>query len=85
MLSLNQKTSAFSFCYPYGSYNKTTLQLLKKNGFEIGFTTELGLSDLNRTYPLELLRLDTNDVPHHKEAVPGKWTELILNQQEFTC
>ncbi|MBX3394213.1 MAG: polysaccharide deacetylase family protein [Phycisphaerae bacterium] len=49
-------------CYPYGSYNATTLSLLKERGCAVGFTTRVGTNaDLSR--PLELARLDTNDLP----------------------
>lgn len=49
-------------CYPYGSYNATTLSLLRERGCAIGVTTRVGTNGgLSR--PLELARLDTNDLP----------------------
>jgi len=49
-------------CYPYGSYNKDTIALLKKHGCSIALTTNVGAADLSR--PMELCRFDTNDITY---------------------
>ena len=49
-----------SICYPFGSYNKTTIDVLKKLNFKVGYTT----SDTKVKSPyknLSLPRYDTND------------------------
>ena len=50
-------------CYPYGAYNKTTLNLLKKNGCSLGLTTVVGRAKLNEENKYLLPRFDTNDYP----------------------
>lgn len=47
-------------CYPFGSYNATTIELVSTLGCAAGLTTKVELADLSR--PLELGRWDTNDV-----------------------
>ena len=49
-------------CYPFGGYNAVTLELLGAARCALGLTTRVGVAtDLSR--PLELPRLDTNDLP----------------------
>lgn len=62
-------------CYPYGGYNKDTLDILKSNKCSVGLSTDGFLlsslssvkynnsKKLERTKMLELNRLDTNDFP----------------------
>ena len=51
-----------SFCYPYGSYNKDSLSLLKKNKIKFALTTKLGsINRLNISNNLEIPRYNTND------------------------
>lgn len=64
-------------CYPYGSYNSATLQLLAQASCAIGLTTRVELvPDLSR--PLELSRLDTNDLPVAADAALCSWTRQTL-------
>lgn len=68
--------SDWVMCYPFGSYNATTLDLLRQNACAIGLTTHVGLnSDLSR--PLELRRLDANDLPCDADAEPCDWTRQV--------
>jgi peptidoglycan/xylan/chitin deacetylase (PgdA/CDA1 family) len=54
--------AGWTMCYPYGSYNPQTLVLLRRYGAAVGLTTRPDVvRDLQR--PLELARLDTNDLP----------------------
>ena len=54
--------NGWAMCYPYGSYDATTLALLRHAGCSIGLTLRVGhVNDLSR--PLELPRLNTNDLP----------------------
>ena len=50
-------------CYPYGAYNKNTLNILKNNNCSIGLTTVPELADLNFHDRLLLPRFDTNHFP----------------------
>ncbi|PYN66146.1 MAG: polysaccharide deacetylase [Gemmatimonadetes bacterium] len=64
-------------CYPFGSYDETTLELLRSRGCALGLTTRAAVApDLGR--PLELPRLDTNDLPTSATAEPGAWTVEAL-------
>jgi peptidoglycan/xylan/chitin deacetylase (PgdA/CDA1 family) len=66
-------------CYPFGSYDATTLELLRAGGCAIGLTTRVGVADdLDR--PLELPRLDTNDLPTSAGAAPVDWTVKVLRR-----
>ena len=59
---IKKNSNSLSICYPYGSYNKYTLKILKKYNFEIGFTSAPGKIDLFKTKNrLSLPRFDTND------------------------
>lgn len=53
----------WAFCFPYGSRDGTTLELLREAGCALGLTTDVGIAgpDDDR---LELPRLDTNDLPY---------------------
>jgi peptidoglycan/xylan/chitin deacetylase (PgdA/CDA1 family) len=64
-------------CYPFGSYDATTLELLRERGCALGLTTRVDVAhDLAR--PLELPRLDTNDLPTSVAAHPVAWTARVL-------
>lgn len=60
-------------CYPYGSYNQTTMNLLRERGCRLGVTTRVNLNE-DFSAPLELARLDTNDLPTIGDAAPCEWT-----------
>lgn len=49
--------------YPYGGYNDNVLNYVRKIGFKLGFSVEVGQADLKKDNPLILPRLDTNDFP----------------------
>ena len=52
----------FSVCYPYGSYNLQTLNLLKKYKIKFALTTRVGsINKRNIKKVYELPRFDTND------------------------
>tara|TARA_B100002051_G_C16603206_1_gene569178 strand:+ start:121 stop:1026 length:906 start_codon:yes stop_codon:yes gene_type:complete len=50
-----------TMCYPYGSYNKITLQILKKYDFKLALGTRPEIYDSSKNNILEIPRLDTND------------------------
>ncbi|MBT8208302.1 MAG: polysaccharide deacetylase family protein, partial [Acidimicrobiia bacterium] len=53
----------WTMCYPYGSYDRNTLDILAEAGCSIGVTTVPASVDPQDYRPLELPRLDTNDFP----------------------
>ncbi len=56
-------TKNWIMCYPYGSYNNDTLNILRKKKCLIGLTTKVGTINLNQSKILELNRYDTNHFP----------------------
>jgi len=56
-------TNDYIMCYPYGGYNKKTLDLLKEYNFALAVTTRPGISNLAKDHKYKLPRLDTNDFP----------------------
>ena len=52
-----------SIAYPYGSFNKSTLDILRSMTVLAGFTTVPKLVELPIQSPLTIPRLDTNDLP----------------------
>jgi peptidoglycan/xylan/chitin deacetylase (PgdA/CDA1 family) len=60
-------------CYPFGAYNADTLSLLPGAGCALGLTTRVDMA-LDLSAPLELPRLDTNDLPLRGDAPANEWT-----------
>ena len=56
-------TNNWVMCYPYGSYNDTTLSLLRKYKASLGITTETRVANISNDNQFTLPRLDTNDFP----------------------
>jgi peptidoglycan/xylan/chitin deacetylase (PgdA/CDA1 family) len=63
----------WTLCYPFGAYDDATLDLVARAGCALGFTTRVGVAD-DLASPLELPRLDTNDLPTAADASPASWT-----------
>jgi hypothetical protein len=63
----------WTMCYPYGDRDSGALRALLERGCTLGLTTDVGLAGPD-TPPLELPRLDTNDVPVEESAPPTVWT-----------
>lgn len=70
-------TNQWMICFPYGSYNQDTLRLLKEKNCKIGLTTQVGVMSLADN-PLEMPRLDTNDLAKTSDSQPNDWTKSIL-------
>jgi peptidoglycan/xylan/chitin deacetylase (PgdA/CDA1 family) len=74
--ALDLKPAEYSFCYPYGGYDATTLELMSKHNFTLGLTTRLALNQMNgKSCMLELARIDGGaDVPEGQNAPLSSWT-----------
>ena len=62
--SMGARTFDWIMCYPYGDYNKDTIDLLIKSDCAVGLTIKVAKADLKVHHPLELPRFDTNNFPH---------------------
>jgi peptidoglycan/xylan/chitin deacetylase (PgdA/CDA1 family) len=60
---IGSRTEDWIMCYPYGSYNSDTLDILKDRKCAVGLTSKVGLAKVPKDYGLELSRYDTNDFP----------------------
>lgn len=58
---IGKKMNQWTMCYPYGSYNEDTLNILNKKKCAFGFTTKSEVCDFSNINRLCLPRLDTND------------------------
>lgn len=64
--------------YPYGDYNEDTIDLLKRHGCKMGFTTNVDVADLSgkdRDMLYKMPRLDVNDLPKDANAPTNEWWE----------
>ena len=66
-------------CYPYGVYNKTVIELLRKNSCALAFTTEADIANISQENAYTLERLDTNEFPKLSSSPPNAWTKKIIN------
>ncbi len=71
---LGCKLENWVMCYPYGAYNDSLLSLLKNKGCKLGLSVHVGITDLETDNPFTLSRLDTNDLPKQRNAMPNEWT-----------
>ncbi len=54
--------------YPYGAYNESLIEILKKRGCAFGLSTRVAVADLGKDDIFALPRLDTNDLPKDRNA-----------------
>lgn len=62
LLNLGVKERYLTICYPFGSYNKQTIQISKKLNFKLGFANYKGVVRSIEKKPFELPRIDTNEL-----------------------
>jgi len=74
------KLDKWVMCYPYGAYNDSLLSLLKNKGCKLGLSVNVGIADLDIEDPLTLSRLDTNDLPKQRNAMPNEWTLQAIDR-----
>ena len=58
---LNVAENQRTFCYPYGAYNETTINILREFNFMFAVTTEASVAKIISSQSWTLARLDTND------------------------
>jgi len=68
----------WSFNYPYGAHNESLVSALRASGAGLGFTTKVGIADLDSEDPLLLSRLNTNDLPKDSNANANEWTLKVI-------
>jgi peptidoglycan/xylan/chitin deacetylase (PgdA/CDA1 family) len=56
-------SSIWTMCYPYGGYDYSLIEILKKKKFKFGFTANKGIAKINKNNVFTLKRFDTNDLP----------------------
>ncbi|MEX0451997.1 polysaccharide deacetylase family protein [Spiribacter sp. 218] len=76
LTSLNRARRSWVMCYPFGAYDESVLEILRRYGFQIGLSTKVGLTALNDADPMALERLDANDFPKGDGETPNKWTRM---------
>lgn len=80
--ALGVDTNNWMMCYPYGGYNATLLEILRKKKCAVGLSVESGIANLHTPSPLTLPRIDTNDFPQSADAPIDRWTSKTLLQTE---
>jgi peptidoglycan/xylan/chitin deacetylase (PgdA/CDA1 family) len=61
--SVNAPTENWIMCYPYGGYNDSVVEILKKKKCAFALTTKPDMTHLSRDNAYTLERFDTNDFP----------------------
>ena len=73
LISLGVNINNWTAAYPYGSYNKKVLKLLKNKKCSLAFTTELGIANNLLENKFLMKRLDTNDIPIKYNSLTNDW------------
>lgn len=66
LLEVGIKPELLTAAYPYGGYNDLVLSQMKHHNYKLGFTTKVGVTDLSTVAPLEMPRVDTNDIERER-------------------
>lgn len=80
---VNAPTENWIMCYPYGVYNDSLIEILKKKGCAVAFTTNVGIANFSKANAYTLERLDTNDLPKLSNAEPNSWTIKSLRSGKY--
>ncbi len=65
-------------CYPYGGYRQALAPVMRRHGCALGLLASPEIADLASDDPLELPRLDTNDLPQRPVRHAADWTRRVL-------
>lgn len=63
----------WTMCYPYGSYNQDTIDILTSKGCKLALTANPTIADIRIHNRYEFPRLDTNDLPKDKNAPANEY------------
>ena len=79
---VGMSTDNWIMCYPYGAYNSSLIEILKKKNCRFALTApsvkqDIAILDEHNAYSLG--RLDTNDLPKAANAEVNNWTKKVLN------
>jgi len=77
--SVNAPTKNWVMSYPYGAYDDSLIEILKKKGCSFALTTKVDITNFSKENAYTLERLDTNDMPKVSNAEPNSWTKKIIN------
>lgn len=75
---IGSSIESWAMCYPYGAYNDSLVEIIKKHNCKIGFSTKVDIAYLEKEKAFELPRLDTKDLPMQKNAEICNWTHQIF-------
>jgi peptidoglycan/xylan/chitin deacetylase (PgdA/CDA1 family) len=71
--SLGVDMNNWTACYPYGSFDNQSIQMLEERGCKLAVTTEVDIARTNKDARFMMPRLDTNDIPMDRNAIPNNW------------
>lgn len=77
---VNAPTKNWVMCYPYGAYNDSLIEILKKKGCSFAFTTKVDITNFSKENAYTLERLETNDFPTLSNSKPNLWTKELINK-----
>ena len=60
-------------CYPYGSYDDQSIEMLQERGCKLAVTTEVDIATTNKSTRFVMPRLDTNDIPKGRHEETNEW------------
>ena len=60
-------------CYPYGSYDDQSIEMLQERGCKLAVTTEVDIATTNKSTRFVMPRLDTNDIPKGRYEETNEW------------
>ena len=60
-------------CYPYGSFDDQSIQILEQKGCKLALTTEVAIASTNQDTRFVMPRIDTNDLPKNQNAEKNHW------------
>ena len=76
---IGSKTDRWVMCYPYGAYDDSLINIIKRKGCKMALTTKVGISYLEPDNAFTLERLDTNDLPKNRVSEPNTWTNTLTS------
>ena len=74
-------TDNWVMCYPYGGYDDSLIEILKKKNCKLALadtSAKADIAGLNKDNAYTLERIDTNDLPKIANAETNSWTKKVL-------